>query len=156
MSVVVLVRAWPALPATVTSGTPAAICMVMLVWRSECTVLWGSPAASHTLCTHVYTVPVVFNIQKQTVSINSHFNSPLYIRFLSTNTVSTESAANRRRVSAEYAKCDSVFLYSRISDISVFYTVVEHIGIAFQIVALLCTQPAKHQLINHRGAYFLD
>lgn len=39
MSVVVLVRAWPARPATVTSGTPAAICMVMLVCRSECTVL---------------------------------------------------------------------------------------------------------------------
>ena len=56
MSVVVLVRAWPALPATVTSGTPAAIRMVMLVCLSECTVLWGSPAASHTLCTHVYTV----------------------------------------------------------------------------------------------------
>ena len=35
ISVVVLVGAWPARPATVTSGTPAAICMVMLVWRSE-------------------------------------------------------------------------------------------------------------------------
>ena len=32
----------------------------------------------------------------------------------------------------------------------------ENLGIAFQIVALLCTQPAKHQLINHRGAYLLD
>ena len=77
-------------------------------------------------------------------------------QFLSTNTVSTESAANHRRVSAEYARCDSVFLYSRISDTPVLYTVVEHIGIAFQVVALLCTQPAKHQLINHRGAYLLD
>lgn len=42
MSVVVLVRAWHALPATVTSGTPAAICIVILVCRSECTVLCGS------------------------------------------------------------------------------------------------------------------
>ena len=39
ISVVVLVLAWPALPATVTSGTPAAICMVMFVCRKLCTVL---------------------------------------------------------------------------------------------------------------------
>ena len=36
MSVVVLVRACPARPATVTSGTPAAICIVILVCRNEC------------------------------------------------------------------------------------------------------------------------
>ena len=56
MSVVVLVLAWPARPATVTRGTPAAICIVMFVCRRECTVLFGSPAALHILCTHDSTV----------------------------------------------------------------------------------------------------
>lgn len=51
MSVVVLVRARPALPATVTSGTPAA----MLVCRSECTVLWGQPGrVTHLMHPVVY------------------------------------------------------------------------------------------------------
>ena len=53
MSVVVLVRACPALPETVTSGTPAAICIVIFVCRSECTVLVGKPAASQILCTQL-------------------------------------------------------------------------------------------------------
>ena len=43
ISIVVPVRAWLALPATVTSDTPAAICIVILVCHNECTVLRGSP-----------------------------------------------------------------------------------------------------------------
>ena len=57
MSVVVLVLACPALPETVTSGTPAAICIVIFVCRSECTVRCGRPASSQILCTQLSMVP---------------------------------------------------------------------------------------------------
>ncbi len=56
VSVVVLVLACPARPATVTSGTPAAICIVILVCLNECTLRCGRPAAFSTLSTQNSTV----------------------------------------------------------------------------------------------------
>ena len=56
-SVVVLVLACPARPETVTSGTPAAICIVIFVCRREWTVRCGRPASSQTLCTQLSIVP---------------------------------------------------------------------------------------------------
>ena len=90
MSVVVLVRACPARPATVTSGTPAAICIVILVCRSECTVRCGSPAASQTLISILW----IFKCAEKSTSLwQSAFNLNSYYSEISFSSLSVSSTS---------------------------------------------------------------
>lgn len=57
MSVVVLVLACPARPATVTSGMPAIICRVMFVCRSECKETCGRLALVQILSSQFCMMP---------------------------------------------------------------------------------------------------
>ncbi len=66
MSVVVLVLACPARPATVTSGAPAAICIVILVCLNECTLRCGRPAAFKFIGDDVEFTSQLYPIGKKT------------------------------------------------------------------------------------------